>query len=136
MMCGKRISRRLRGRTVPGPNTQGPERIAISNGYVKHAKVGTFAGLLPGDKIASIDKYLPRYDFASAIEWAAGKFRFRKLTSLSFATVDFAALDLRDRGLSIAAGNVPNLIESEPNGLRSSNEQSFQISGLPRRCAS
>ncbi len=99
----------------PWAKYQGPERIAVSNGYVKRAKVGNFVGLLPGDKIDKIDGYLSRYDFAATIPWAVGQFRYRKNDDLELlATVDFAAIDLRDRGVSVDAGNVRDLIESEP----------------------
>lgn len=95
----------------PWARYQGPEKIALDNGYVIRAKVGVFDGLLVGPNIDQIDAYLPRYPVCDAINWAVGLFRRRKNDELELlATVDFAALDLQRTGTAVSLEAIKQII--------------------------
>jgi hypothetical protein len=95
----------------PWARYQGPEKIALTNGYVRPAKVGVFEGLVVGANIDQIDAYLPRYPVCAAIDWAVGRFRKRKNDDLELlATVDFAALDLNQARTIVTVEAVKQII--------------------------
>ncbi len=99
----------------PWAKYQGPEKIALANGYVQPCQSGKLSGLIAGDKIGAIDQYLSRYGFQGAIDWAVAQFRFKKNDDLELlATVDFAALDLMDRVQSVNTQALRDLIANEP----------------------
>jgi hypothetical protein len=95
----------------PWAQYQGPEAIALRNGYVKHAKAGRFEGLIAGDQVGKIDEYLSHYPVCAALNWVVSTFRFRKNEELELlATVDFAALDLIRQGAAVTAESVKDII--------------------------
>ncbi len=93
----------------PWAKYQGPEKIAVENGYVQRAAVEKRMGLIAGKSIGGIDKYLPRYGFADALQWVEATLRYEKNEELELlSTVDFASLDLLNRGHAV---NCPALKE-------------------------
>lgn len=95
----------------PWAKYQGPEKIALENGYVKRAKVGNRQGLVAGDHADKVDRYLSRYPVCAALDWVVSTFRYRKNEELELlATVDFAALDLIQQGVAVTMETVKSLI--------------------------
>jgi type I restriction enzyme S subunit len=95
----------------PWARYKGPENIALRNGYVRRASGK--GGLLQGDKIEAIDAYLSHYGVCRAIGWVVERFRFRKNEELELlATVDFAALELKQGGTQITVATVKSIIGS------------------------
>lgn len=96
----------------PWARYQGPETIAVKNGYVQRAKVGVFAGFVAGSSVEKIDEYLSRYPVCTAVDWVITAFRWRKNDDLELlATVDFAALDLKKTQTPITLETVRQIIE-------------------------
>lgn len=97
----------------PWARYQGPENIAIKNGYVKRAKCGAFEGLVIGDNIDQIDLYISNYSVCASVNWVIQNFRYRKNDDLELlATVDFAALDLRCANTAITLETIKHVIAS------------------------
>ena len=95
----------------PWARYQGPENIALKNGYVKRIKVGVYEGLVVGTNIDQIDAYLPRYPVCNAIEWVVTQFRRRKNEDLELlTTVDFAVLDLNRASKSVSVDAVKEIL--------------------------
>jgi type I restriction enzyme S subunit len=95
----------------PWAKYQGPEKIALQNGYIVRHKSGQHEGLIAGPKVEAIDSYLPRYDFSQTVGWVVNKFRYRKNDELELlTTVDFAVLDLITRSIPICVDNVKRVI--------------------------
>jgi type I restriction enzyme S subunit len=100
----------------PWARYQGPEKIAVENGYVQRATVEKRSGLIAGKRISSIDKYLPRYGFADALQWVEATLRYEKNDELELlSTVDFAALDLLNRGQTVNCPAVKAAIAAHPD---------------------
>lgn len=111
---GQFFLKKAAGPYSPWATYRGPETIAQKNGYVKKAKVGSFVGFVAGDSINKIDRYLSHYPVCAAVDWVASKLRFKKNEELELlATVDFAALDLIEQGVTITMENVKHLIEND-----------------------
>jgi hypothetical protein len=114
----KRFSKMAAGPYDPASRYQGPEKIALQNGYVREHKNGQRSGFVAGDRIADIDKYLPKYEVADAMDWAVRTFKFKNNDDLELlTTVDLAALDLVSRGKSVDCGSIRDVIASEPKWL-------------------
>lgn len=110
----------------PWAKYQGPEGIAQRNGYVKTMKLGDFEGMVVGDRISDIDRYLPTYPITPALNWVINNFRYRKNDDLELlATVDFAALDLLQQGKAIALNTVKQLIATNKEWAPKLNRDVF-----------
>jgi hypothetical protein len=117
----------------PWARYQGPERIAVKNGYVKRAKAGVYAGLLAGDQIDKIDQYLSRYSVCAAVDWAVSQFRYRKNDDLELlATVDFAALDLKQQGIEVTSENVKQVIAANKEWAPKLKREIFSDENIAR----
>lgn len=126
----QRYLKKAAGPYSPWAKYQGPERIAISKDYVRRGK---YQALIAGEKIGAIDAYLPRYDFAPAIEWAVSQFKYRKNDDLELlATVDYAAIELRDQCKPVDAQSVSDLIASEPEWAPKLERAIFSKSNVAR----
>lgn len=108
---GEHFVKKAAGPYSPWARYQGPEGIALKNGYVK--RVGFRGGLLPGDKIENIEPYLSRYAVCRAIQWVVDQFRYSTNDELELlATVDFAVLDVKKANAAIALDAVRQIIEA------------------------
>lgn len=97
----------------PWARYQGPEKIALTNGYVKRAKIGVYEGFVVGENIEKIDQYISRYPVCAALEWVVDKFRWRKNEELELlTTVDFAAVELK-RGNAVVTWQAVKAIIAE-----------------------
>jgi len=117
----------------PWAKYQGPERIAVKNGYVRYVKAGNRQGLLPGQNIANIDKYVAKYPVCSAINWVVDHFRYRKNDELELlATVDFAVIDLFKANIPISATAVRDIIATNPEWAPKLNRTIFSDENIAR----
>jgi type I restriction enzyme S subunit len=92
---------------------QGPEAIALKNGYVREHNNGTYAGFVAGEKIAQAEQYFAEW-YPGAKEWVE-QFHFEKTDELELlATVDMAVEDLRSRGRAVALKAVKEVIRTHP----------------------
>lgn len=106
-----RFLKKAAGPYSPWARYQGPEKIALKNGYVKRAKFGNFEGLVVGDKIGQIDLYVSGYPVCEAVNWSSETFRFRSNDDLELlTTVDFAALDLKRANAAITLDAIRRII--------------------------
>jgi hypothetical protein len=120
----------------PWAKYQGPENIALKNGYVKRAKVGVYEGFVVGDKIDRIDQYLSRYSVCSAVEWVVNKLGRRTNDDLELlATVDFAALDLIERGTEVTGENVKHVIATNTEWAPKLKREIFSELNIARALA-
>ncbi|HMG06492.1 MAG TPA: hypothetical protein VK581_13615 [Chthoniobacterales bacterium] len=111
----KHFLKKAAGPYSPWARYQGPETIAIRNGYVERAKVGVFTGLVASDNIDNIDQYLSHYPVCAAVEWIIETLRWRKNDELELlATVDFAAVELRRANTEITWTTIKNIIARNP----------------------
>jgi len=98
----------------PKSKYAGPVKIAIQNGYVIKVSSTKGEGLVSGEKVQLIDEYLPRYEFADAIDWVLQKFKFSKNDDLElFTTVDLAALEIKGKGDAISVDAIIGVIEND-----------------------
>jgi type I restriction enzyme S subunit len=94
----------------PWAKYQGPEKIALQNGYIKNTRVGEMIGFGAGDKICEIDRYL-HYPICEAVKWVVSKFRYKRTDDLELlATVDYAALDLLRENEPVSWENIKQII--------------------------
>ena len=113
---GERFMKKAAGPYSPWMRYQGPEGIAIKNGYVKRLNGSKGSGFVSGNNIGQIDKYISRYGFTDPLNWVVNTFRYRTNDDLELlTTVDFAVLDLLASGKPITTASVRELIASEPN---------------------
>ncbi|HXC36845.1 MAG TPA: restriction endonuclease subunit S [Candidatus Acidoferrales bacterium] len=117
----------------PWAKYQGPEKIACENGYVKSAKVGELTGFVPGDKIADIERYVPKYPICAAVDWVVAKFKFRKNDDLELlATVDYAALDLIVRKQPVSFEGVKQIIATNKEWAAKLKREIFSDANIKR----
>ena len=117
----------------PGTRFKGPEGIAIKNGYVEQTRSGKLTGFVSGEKVADIDKYVGRYDFADAVEWVGEQFHFEKNDELELlSTVDFAAQDLLKQGKSVGLAAIRNFIATEPKWAPKLDRKLFSDDNIRR----
>lgn len=114
-----RFSKMAAGPYDAAARYQGPEKIAVQNGYVREHQSGKGgSGFVAAEKIAEIDKYLPNYGVTEAMDWVVKTFRFKKNDELELlTTVDLAALDLLSRGEAVDWAGIRGVIASEPKWL-------------------
>jgi type I restriction enzyme S subunit len=107
----RRYLKKAAGPYSPWARYQGPEGIALKNGYIQTAKRNVFSGFVASSKIADIESYVDRYGLRASLDWAIETFGRRKNDTLELlATVDFAALDLIDTSRAIDLENIRNVI--------------------------
>ena len=118
----------------PWTKYQGPEKIAIRNGYIQPAKIGQRTGFGRGTKIDLIDKYLDgRYGFDDAIRWAVDSFHFTTNDDLGlFATVDFAARELDEKSQPKVVANIRQVIASHPEWQHKLDQATFSDFNIAR----
>ncbi len=108
---GEYFLKKAAGPYSPRATYQGPERIAQENGYVKKAKSGKFFGFVAGDHIDKIDHYVSRYPVCAAVDWVVEHFLYFNKEKLELlATVDFAALELRQQRKVVTMENIRGVI--------------------------
>lgn len=113
---GDRFMKKAAGPYSPWMRYQGPERIALKNGYVKRLNGSNASGFVGGINIGQIDKYISRYGFTDPLNWVVNAFRYRTNDDLELlTTIDFAVLDLLASGKPITVATVRDTIASEPN---------------------
>lgn len=129
----KQYLKKAAGPYDPKSKYAGPVKIAIQNGYVKKASSGKSEGLVSGDKVELIDEYLPRYEFADAIDWVLQKFKFSKNDDLElFTTVDLAALEIKGRGDAISVDAIIGVIEDDAEWKAKLNRALFSPENIQR----
>jgi len=97
----------------PWAKYKGPESIAVKNGYVKLANNSDNPGLLPGNKVADIGRYINRYPSVLAVDWVIDNFRYKKNEELELlSTVDYAMQDLARNKKDINMNSVKDIIAS------------------------
>lgn len=120
----------------PWSRYQGPEKIALGNGYIERCRVEKRTGWVVGKKIADIARYLPRYGFEDALNWAIAKFRKTRNDDLELlSTVDFASIDLRGRKLPVNVRSIHDLIASEPEWAPKLNRDIFSDANIANALA-
>jgi type I restriction enzyme S subunit len=117
----------------PWARYQGPEKIAVKNGYIAPCKVGKLAGLIAGPNIGDIDKYLPRYGFADALSWVEATLHYETNDELELlSTVDFAALDLLNHSRAIDGPAVKQVIAAHPDWAPKLDRAIFSDANIAR----
>jgi type I restriction enzyme S subunit len=97
----------------PKTKYQGPEGIAIKNGYVREHHNGKYAGFIASAKIAQAESYFAEW-YPGANEWLE-QFRFEKTDQLELlATVDMAMEDLRRAGINPTLDAAKKVIHDHP----------------------
>jgi type I restriction enzyme S subunit len=97
----------------PKTKYEGPEAIALKNGYVREHNNGTYVGFVAAEKIAQAEQYFAEW-YPGATEWLE-QFHFQKTDELELlATVDMAMEDLRSRGRAVALKAVKEVIRTHP----------------------
>lgn len=98
----------------PKTRYQGPEGIAVKNGYVRAHHNGTYEGFVAGDKIAEAEAYFEKWHEPAVRLWLE-QFHYTKTDELELlATVDMAMEDLRRTGHPVALTAVKQIIQSHP----------------------
>lgn len=128
----KRYLKKAAGPYSPWAKYAGPEAIAKRNGYIKEATIDGFRGFVPAQNIEQIDKYLPNYPINAAIEWAHRNL-LKKTEELELlATVDFAAVDLNEKGTAITVQNIKQVIQENPEWAPKLERAVFSDSNIQR----
>jgi type I restriction enzyme S subunit len=97
------------------PNTkyQGPEAIALKNGYVRDHNNGKYAGFVASGKISQAEQYFAEW-YPGGKQWLE-QFRFKKTDELEvLATVDMAMEDLRSSDRAVNLEGVKGVIRAHP----------------------
>lgn len=116
----------------PWAKYEGPEKIALKNGYIKNAKDGDYVGFAPGENATSIDSYL-HYPICAAVDWAVAKFQFRSNDDLELlATVDYAALDLIGRKKPMSFEEIKNVIATNKEWASKLKREIFSDANIKR----
>ena len=115
---------------------QGPEKIALKNGYVKRAKPGKFEGLVVGDKISQIDLCVLRHPVCEAVNGISDSFRYRSNDELELlTTVDFAVLDLNLANTAVSSGAVRHIIARNTEWTAKLKREIFSDTNIARALA-
>lgn len=97
----------------PKTKYQGPEGIALKNGYVRERNNGRYEGLIAGKKIAQAEQYFTEW-YPGGKEWLE-QFRFKKTDYLEvLATVDMAMADLKSSNSAVSLDAVKEVIRAHP----------------------
>jgi type I restriction enzyme S subunit len=97
----------------PKTKYQGPEGIALKNGYVREHHNGKYGGLVAGGKIAQAEQYFAEW-YPGGKEWVE-QFRFSKTDDLEvLATVDMAIEDLKSSNRTVSLKGVKEVIRAHP----------------------
>ena len=97
----------------PKTKYQGPEAIALKNGYVREHNNGTYVGFVAAEKIAQAEQYFAEW-YPGAKEWLE-QFRFEKTDELELlTTVDMAMEDLCKRSRAVNLKAVKEVISTHP----------------------
>lgn len=115
----------------PRTRYEGPEAIALKNGYVREHNNGTYVGFVAGEKIAKAEQYFIEW-YPGAKEWLE-QFRFEKTDQLELlATVDMAMEDLRSSGRAVALKAVKEVISTHPEWEAKLSRTIFSDSNIKR----
>jgi len=132
----KRFLKKTAGPYSPWVKYQGPETIAIRNGYVKSGQCGKLVGLLPGDRVAEIVQYVPRYPAAAAVAWAVKTFGRRTNDDLELlTTTDFAALELVGKGKEISLAEIKVILKANKEWAPKLDRALFSDANITRALA-
>jgi hypothetical protein len=116
----------------PWAKYEGPEKIALKNGYIKNAKDGDYVGFAPGENATDIESYL-HYPICAAVDWAVNKFQFRSNDDLELlTTVDYAALDLVGRKRPISFDEIKNVIANNKEWASKLEREIFSDANIER----
>lgn len=97
----------------PKTKYQGPEGIALKNGYVREHNNGKYAGLVAAGKIGQAEKYFTEW-YPGGKEWVE-QFRYSKTDDLEvLATVDMAMEDLKSSKRAVSLEGVKEVIRAHP----------------------
>jgi type I restriction enzyme S subunit len=97
----------------PKTKYQGPEGIALKNGYVREHNNGRYGGLIGAGKIAQAEQYFADW-YPGGKEWVE-QFRFSKTDDLEvLATVDMAMEDLKSSNRAVSLEGVKEVIRAHP----------------------
>jgi type I restriction enzyme S subunit len=97
----------------PKTKYQGPEGIALKNGYVREHNNGKYAGLIADGKVAQAEQYFAEW-YPGGKEWVE-QFRFSKTDDLEvLSTVDMAIEDLKSSNRAVSLEGVKEVIHAHP----------------------
>lgn len=115
----------------PKTKYEGPEAIALKNGYVREHSNGNYVGLVAAEKIAQAEQYFAQW-YPGAKKWLE-QFHFEKTDELELlATVDMAMEDLRSRGQAVALKAVKEVICTHPEWEAKLSRPIFSDSNIKR----
>lgn len=98
----------------PAMRYKGPEGIAQKNGYARVCDNGKYEGFVGGEKITEAESYFDKWYGAEVLAWLE-QFRFKKTDELELlATVDMAAVDLRQENRLVNLDSVKQVIQGHP----------------------
>ena len=110
---------------------QGPEAIALKNGYVREHNNGTYVGFLAGERIAQAEQYFAEW-YPGAKEWLE-QFHFEKTDELELlTTVDMAMEDLRKSNRAVNLKAVKEVICTHPEWEAKLGRSVFSDSNIKR----
>ena len=110
---------------------QGPEAIALKNGYVREHNNGTYVGFVAAKKIAQAEQYFAEW-YPEASEWLE-QFHFQKTDELELlTTVDMAMEDLRSCNRAVDSRAVKEVIRTHPEWEAKLNRSIFSDGNIKR----
>lgn len=116
------------------PNTryQGPESIALKNGYVRKVQKGTYSGFVAGPNISKAEDYLKKWHGEDFKKWLK-QFKYTKTAELELlATVDMAMVDINASGDPIQLETVKQVIENHPEWKAKLDRDIFSDTNIAR----
>ncbi len=119
----------------PKTRYQGPERIALKNGYVRALHNGTYEGFVAGDKITEAEAYFDKWHEPAVRLWLE-QFHYTKTEELELlATVDMAMEDLRRESHPVDLAAVKRIIQSDTEWQAKLDRPIFSDANLERAIA-
>lgn len=109
----------------PHTKYQGPEQIALKNGYVWALRNEKYEGFVAGDKIDQAQRYFEQWYGTATLEWLE-RFHYRKTDDLELlTTVDMAMVDLVANGDPAEVTNVKRVIAAHLEWLPKLSRELF-----------
>lgn len=110
----------------------GPERIALTNGYIREHKRGPYSGFVAADKIAEAERYFGEWYGGDCIRWL-DQFRRRTNDDLEvLTTVDMAAEELRAGRKAVNVDSVKEVIRTHPEWRAKLNRPEFSDANIAK----
>jgi type I restriction enzyme S subunit len=114
---------------------QGPEKIAIKNGYVREHHNGTCAGFVSGDGVDQATGYFSKWYGDDSLEWLE-RFHYEKTDELELlTTVDMAMVDLKGSGREVNLETAKSVIRDHPEWEAKLERDIFSDANIVRAIA-